>query len=64
MSGSVSAGLYDLSLPLSLASGWKRTVSGPLSVLSNASPLFNIKRPQTLVLSVTGFINGQREWLD
>lgn len=35
-----------------------------LLILSNASHLFNIERPQTTVDSVTSFINGQREWLD
>jgi pimeloyl-ACP methyl ester carboxylesterase len=33
-----------------------------LLILSNASHLFNIERPQTTVDSVTSFISGQREW--
>lgn len=34
-----------------------------LVILSNASHLFNIERPQTTVDVVTSFINAQREWL-
>ena len=34
-----------------------------LVILSNASHLFNIERPQTTVDVVTGFIHGQREWM-
>lgn len=34
-----------------------------LAILSNASHLFNIERPETTVDVVSGFINGQREWL-
>ena len=41
----------------------RRIPNAELLILSNASHLFNIERPQTTVESVTGFIHGQREWL-
>ena len=41
----------------------RRIPNAELLILSNASHLFNIERPQTTVESVTGFINGRREWL-
>ena len=42
----------------------RRIPNAELGILFNARPLFNIERQQPIVLSVTGFINGQREWLD
>lgn len=40
----------------------KQIPNAELVILSNASHLFNIERPQTTVDVVTGFIHGQREW--
>jgi hypothetical protein len=34
-----------------------------LAILSNASHMFHMERPETTVDVVSGFINGQREWL-
>ncbi len=36
----------------------RRILNAELLILSNDSHLFNIKQPQTIVLSVTGFIDG------
>ncbi len=34
-----------------------------LAILSNASHMFHMERPETTVDVVSGFINGQQEWM-